>query len=111
MNLNNTITKLKLSIDEIVQKNPQRVDLTDSMRKTIEDINFSILTFSTLEKEYRSSRELNNSLTYQNLVMYQELKEIKEKIKESEVNLTYLDSLERENIKLKKDLDLFIDKI
>lgn len=106
-----TILKLNISIDEIRQKNPQRVDLIDSMTKSSSDVSESLLTLRTLEKEYRASSMLSNNLTYQNLQLIQELNEIKRKKEENEVNLAYITNLERENERLKKDLETILKEI
>lgn len=106
-----TILKLNISIDEIREKNPQRVDLIDSMTKSSSDVSESLLTLRTLEKEYRASLMLSNNLTYQNLQLIQELNEIKRKKEENEVNLAYITNLERENERLKKDLETILKEI
>jgi len=106
-----TILKINLSIDEIREKNPQRSDLIDSMTKSSSDVSESLLTLRTLEKEYRASLMLSNNLTYQNLTMLQELNEIKKKKEENDVNLAYITNLERENERLKKDLETILKEI
>jgi len=106
-----TILKINLSVDEIREKNPQRSDLIDSMTKSSSDVSESLLTLRTLEKEYRASLMLSNNLTYQNLQLIQELNEIKKKKEENEVNLAYITNLERENERLKKDLETILKEI
>jgi len=61
VNINTTIAKLKLSTDEIKQKNPQRIDLTNSMEDSIGQLVFSVSMYDVLEKEYRTARLLSNN--------------------------------------------------
>ena len=56
-NLSLTIQKLRLSINDIIEKHPTRTDLIDSMEKTIKDLIEAKVTFMSLEKNYRSAKE------------------------------------------------------
>jgi len=76
VNLNTTITKVKLSCDEIRKKNPQRSDLTNSMDKTIEELIFSICVYDTLEKEYRIARQINHDYSRRIFELENKVKEL-----------------------------------
>jgi hypothetical protein len=56
-NINVAVGKLRFSVDEIKEKNPQRSDLINSMEETISTLIFSIEVFRALEKEYRIARQ------------------------------------------------------
>ena len=76
VNINTTITKVKLSCDEIRKKSPQRVDLTNSMDKTIEELVFSVCVYDTLEKEYRITRQLNHEYSRRMFELENKVKEL-----------------------------------
>ena len=77
INLNHTCIKLQVSIDEIKAKNPHRTDLINSMEQTMHEIKKAILVYQTLEKEFRSTRQINFDLQHLNLELKQEVKDLK----------------------------------
>ena len=56
-NITVTIQKLRLSVNDIKEKHPTRLDLINSMELTIEQLTFSQVIFKALEKQYRATRE------------------------------------------------------
>jgi len=50
-----TYLKIKLSLEEIKEKNGHRKDLIDSMERTLVDLQEISLVYATMEKEYRAA--------------------------------------------------------
>jgi predicted RNase H-like nuclease (RuvC/YqgF family) len=50
-----TYLKVKISLEEIKEKHPNRKDIIDSMERTLADLQEISLVYSTMEKEYRSA--------------------------------------------------------
>lgn len=50
---NTTITKLTMSLDDIKENNPNRLDLINSMSETLEDIKYAQRAFKDLEENWR----------------------------------------------------------
>jgi len=55
--LSHTYLKIKGSLNEIKEKNPNRTDLIDSMEETLEHINECKIYWNQLEQEYRALRQ------------------------------------------------------
>jgi hypothetical protein len=55
VNLDTTYLKIKLSLEEIKEKNGHRKDLIDSMERTLVDLQEISLVYSAMEKELRAS--------------------------------------------------------
>ena len=50
-----TFLKVKISLEEIKEKHPNRHDIIDSMERTLADLQEISLVYSAMEKELRSS--------------------------------------------------------
>jgi hypothetical protein len=87
--LNNTIHKLKVSLDEIKQKHPNRKDLIDSMTESIEQLKSVLITFRNIELENRSLNK--NLFNYQRYAM------------DLKINNT---DLEKQNENFRKNIEL-----
>ena len=77
INLNHTCLKLKVSIEDIKNKHPNRTDLITSMQQSLIEITQAILVYQTLEKEFRVTRQINFDLQHINLELKQEVKDLK----------------------------------
>lgn len=77
INLNHTCIKLQLSIEDIKTKNPHRTDLINSMEQSLYEIKKAMLVYQTLEKEFRTTRQINFDLQHLNLELKQEVKDLK----------------------------------
>jgi hypothetical protein len=62
INLNHTCIKLQVSIEDIKTKHPNRTDLITSMQQSLIEITQAILVYDTLEKEFRTARQINFDL-------------------------------------------------
>ena len=81
-----TIEKLKNSLDEIKKTHPTRIDLINSMQKSISDLTFSYAFFCELEYEFRVSRQRNSDFEFDKMNDLAELislREQNEKLKEN----------------------------
>jgi len=70
---NTTITKMNLSLDDIKENNPNRLDLINSMTETLNDIKYAQASFLALEENWRlecktSFRMAQNSVHLQTQV-------------------------------------------
>jgi hypothetical protein len=65
--LSHTYLKIKGSLNEIKEKNPNRKDLIDSMEETLEHINECKIYWNQLEQEYRALRQNAYRLEFINL--------------------------------------------
>jgi protein subunit release factor B len=81
INLNHTCLKIQVSIEDIKTKHPNRTDLINSMEQSLHEIKKAMLVYQTLEKEFRSSRQINFDLQHINLELKQEVKDLKKIIK------------------------------
>jgi len=86
-NINVAVGKLRFSVDEIKEKNPQRSDLINSMEETVSTLIFSAEVFRTLEKEYRIARQRASDM---NLYVMQQDKLIRELKEKNEELLKYI---------------------
>jgi hypothetical protein len=77
INLNHTCIKLQVSIEDIKTKHPNRTDLITSMQQSLIEITQAILVYDTLEKEFRTARQINFDLQHINLELKQEVKDLK----------------------------------
>jgi predicted RNase H-like nuclease (RuvC/YqgF family) len=50
-----TFLKVKISLEEIKEKHPNRHDIIQSMERTLADLQEISLVYSTMEKEYRAA--------------------------------------------------------
>ena len=77
INLNHTCLKLQVSIEEIKTKHPNRTDLISSMEQSLHEIKKAMLVYGTLEKEFRTARQMNFDLQHLNLELKQEIQNYK----------------------------------
>jgi protein subunit release factor B len=87
INLNHTCLKLKVSIEDIKNKHPNRTDLITSMQQSLIEITQAILVYETLEKEFRATRQINFDLQHINLELKQEVKDLKKIIEYNKAEL------------------------
>ena len=50
-----TFLKVKISLEEIKEKHPNRYDIIHSMERTLVDLQEISLVYATMEKEYRAA--------------------------------------------------------
>jgi protein subunit release factor B len=81
INLNHTCLKIQVSIEDIKTKHPNRTDLINSMEQSLHEIKKAMVVYQTLEKEFRSARQINFDLQHINLELKQEVKDLKKIIK------------------------------
>jgi len=87
INLNHTCLKLKVSIEDIKNKHPNRTDLITSMQQSLIEITQAILVYQTLEKEFRVTRQINFDLQHLNLELKQDVKDLKKIIEYNNAEL------------------------
>ena len=54
-----TFLKVKLSLEEIKTNHPNRLDIINSMERTLVDLQEISLVYATMEKEYRAALQQN----------------------------------------------------
>jgi hypothetical protein len=77
INLNHTCLKLQVSIEDIKTKHPKRTDLISSMEQSLHEIKKAMIVYHTLEKEFRTARQMNFDLQHINLELKQDVKDLK----------------------------------
>ena len=77
INLNHTCLKLQISIEDIKTKHPNRTDLLSSMEQSLHEIKKAMVVYGTLEKEFRTARQMNFNLERLNLEQKQEIQNFK----------------------------------
>ena len=87
INLNHTCLKLKVSLYEIKTNHPKRTDLITSMQSSLKDIRRAMLVYDTLEKEFRTARQMNFNLERLNLEKIQEIQNLKRQIELNNIDL------------------------
>jgi len=87
INLNHTCLKLKVSIEDIKTKHPNRTDLISSMEQSLYEIKKAMVVYQTLEKEFRSARQMNFNLERLNLEKIQEIQNLKRQIEFNNIDL------------------------
>jgi predicted RNase H-like nuclease (RuvC/YqgF family) len=87
INLNHTCLKLQVSIDEIKTKHPNRTDLISSMEQSLHEIKKAMVVYDTLEKEFRTARQMNFNLERLNLEQKQEIQNLKRQIELNNIDL------------------------
>ena len=80
INLNHTCLKLQVSIEDIKTKHPNRTDLITSMEQSLHEIKKAMVVYGTLEKEFRTARQMNFNLERLNLEQKQEIQNFKRQI-------------------------------
>jgi hypothetical protein len=87
INLNHTCLKLQVSIEDIKTKHPNRTDLISSMEQSLHEIKKAMLVYHTLEKEFRTARQINFNLERLNLEQKQEIQNLKRQIEFNNIDL------------------------
>jgi hypothetical protein len=87
INLNHTCLKLKVSIEDIKNKHPNRTDLISSMQQSLIEITQAMAVYQTLEKEFRATRQINFDLQHLNLELKQDVKNLKKIIEYNNAEL------------------------
>jgi predicted RNase H-like nuclease (RuvC/YqgF family) len=87
INLNHTCLKLQVSIKDIKTKHPNRTDLISSMEQSLHEIKKAMLVYQTLEKEFRTARQMNFNLERLNLEQKQEIQNLKRQIELNNIDL------------------------
>jgi hypothetical protein len=87
INLNHTCLKLQVSIEDIKTKHPNRTDLITSMEQSLHEIKKAMLVYQTLEKEFRTARQMNFNLERLNLEQKQEIQNLKRQIEFNNLEL------------------------
>jgi hypothetical protein len=87
INLNHTCIKLEISLYEIKTNHPKRTDLITSMQSSLKDIRRAMLVYDTLEKEFRTARQMNFNLERLNLEKIQEIQNLKRQIEFNNIDL------------------------
>jgi hypothetical protein len=87
INLNHTCLKLQISIEDIKTKHPNRTDLITSMEQSLHEIKKAMVVYETLEKEFRTARQMNFNLERLNLEQKQEIQNFKRQIELNNMEL------------------------
>jgi len=87
INLNHTCLKLQVSIKDIKTKHPNRTDLISSMEQSLHEIKKAMVVYQTLEKEFRTARQMNFNLERLNLEQKQEIQNLKRQIEFNNIDL------------------------
>ena len=87
INLNHTCLKLQVSIEDIKTKHPNRTDLLSSMEQSLHEIKKAMVVYGTLEKEFRTARQMNFNLERLNLEQKQEIQNFKRQIELNNMEL------------------------
>jgi hypothetical protein len=87
INLNHTCLKLQVSIEDIKTKHPNRTDLLSSMEQSLHEIKKAMVVYGTLEKEFRTARQINFDLERLNLEQKQEIQNFKRQIELNNMEL------------------------
>jgi hypothetical protein len=87
INLNHTCLKLQISIEDIKTKHPNRTDLLSSMEQSLHEIKKAMVVYGTLEKEFRTARQMNFNLERLNLEQKQEIQNFKRQIEFNNMEL------------------------
>ena len=87
INLNHTCLKLQVSIEDIKTKHPNRTDLISSMEQSLHEIKKAMVVYQTLEKEFRTARQMNFNLERLNLEQKQEIQNLKRQIELNNIDL------------------------
>jgi predicted RNase H-like nuclease (RuvC/YqgF family) len=87
INLNHTCLKIQVSIEDIKTKHPNRTDLISSMEQSLHEIKKAMVVYDTLEKEFRTARQMNFNLERLNLEKIQEIQNLKRQIELNNIDL------------------------
>ncbi len=81
INLKNTCLKLEISLHDIKTKNPKRTDLITSMQQSLNEVRQAILVLEELERELRTSKQMNFNLEKLNLEQKFKIKDLQTQLK------------------------------
>ena len=81
INLKHTCLKLEISLHDIKTKNPKRTDLITSMQQSLNEVRQAILVLEELERELRSSKQMNFNLEKLNLELKFKIKDLQTQLK------------------------------
>jgi len=79
--LRKTLLKLKISREEIEQKNGQRTDLINSMLETENELSEVLTTFLIMEKQAREFSQASHRLERLNLDLKYEIEQLNNELK------------------------------
>ena len=78
--LNTTMTKIKLSLDEIKEKSSHRFDLIDSMSTTLADLEIAKSVMKDLEENWRIECKTSFRMTQLNVELQNKVSDLQEEI-------------------------------
>jgi len=78
--LNTTMTKIKLSLDEIKEKSSHRFDLIDSMSTTLADLEIAKSVMKDLEENWRIECKTSFRMTQLNIELQNKVSDLQEEI-------------------------------
>jgi len=78
--LNTTMTKIKLSLDEIKEKSSHRFDLIDSMSTTLADLELTKSVIKDLEENWRLECKTSFRMTQLNVELQNKVTSLQEEV-------------------------------
>ena len=78
--LNTTMTKIKLSLDEIKEKSSHRFDLIDSMSTTLSDLELAKSVMKDLEENWRIECKTSFRMTQLNVELQNKVSDLQEEM-------------------------------
>ncbi|BAQ92798.1 hypothetical protein [uncultured Mediterranean phage uvMED] len=78
--LNTTMTKIKLSLDEIKEKSSHRFDLIDSMSTTLADLEIAKSVMKDLEENWRLECKTSFRMTQLNVELQNKVSDLQEEV-------------------------------
>ena len=78
--LNTTMTKIKLSLDEIKEKSSHRFDLIDSMSTTLADLELTKSVIKDLEENWRLECKTSFRMTELNVELQNKVTSLQEEV-------------------------------
>jgi len=78
--LNTTMTKIKLSLDEIKEKSSHRFDLIDSMSTTLADLEIAKSVMKDLEENWRIECKASFRMTQLNVELQNKVSDLQEEV-------------------------------
>lgn len=78
--LNTTMTKIKLSLDEIKEKSSHRFDLIDSMTTSLKDLELAKSVMNDLEENWRLECKTSFRMTQLNVELQNKVADLQEEV-------------------------------
>jgi len=78
--LNTTMTKIKLSLDDIERNNPDRVDLIRSMSTSLKDLELTKSVMKDLEENWRIECKTSFRMTQLNVELQNKVSDLQEEV-------------------------------